>query len=588
MIPSYHASGVRAVSLAVQNGLLYNDQPMISSLRSDFRNLVMLALFGAALYGIGLGASGLIDPDEPFYALTAKEMVVRHDWMTPYIFGQPQFEKPIFFYWVLCFFYKIFGVSSFSARLGPSLASAVLGLVVYLWSRVLFRRRAIAMVSAFVFMTCAEVVGMAHIVLTDVFLTLFVTAALLCWTLIERDERHRIRWALLGSLFCALGFLTKGPLGVLVPLFGIVPYLIYTRQMHLLRRIPWIGCLAVFCGVGLPWYILMTQRHGMYFLSHFFYHENVNRFFVAEHPHNDRFYFYPATLLVGFFPWTAFLPGTIAYPIALMRRKTGRYRNAFLFLFSCAVIPLIFFSFARSKLLSYILPIFPPFAILMGAWLYRTAKALSAGARPSRGLSFLAALILGIVPALVVLATGIYSIHQNLGVGWPLVVIGLTFVPLCWVAFLFFMKKRFAQGCAALGAGVFFFAAVAFTWILPVCDRNFSVDEQAGVFKSLTPSPYTGLILANRSWVRGVSHYTDDPNVGVINADKKGVFYTAHPIPIFSSLEDFEKLPASDFPLYCFLSSKQTWWLIDRVKDKYKVTVLDKNPLRVLVRMDPK
>ena len=251
--------------------------------RKEILTVAGLLALCSILLGFQLGKTGLIDPDEPFYSLTAKEMLSRHDISTPIMFGKPQFEKPILFYWVLYGFFRWLGVSEFSARLGPCLAGIATVLLTYFWGRVLFRRRQVAFISAAVLAVSAQFVILSRIVLTDIFLCLFVTAALFCFSLGERYPRIRaLSWRLI-FVFCALGFLTKGPLGLFIPFAGILSYAYLGNERRLLKEMPWLSGLALFALIGFPWYAFMTWKHGPAFLEQTFLHENLRRFFVAEH-----------------------------------------------------------------------------------------------------------------------------------------------------------------------------------------------------------------------------------------------------------------------------------------------------------------
>src|SRR5262245_27056541 len=106
---------------------------MTVSIRKDLACLSALILVSGLLFGFQLGKSGLLDPDKPFYSLSAKEMLAAHDPWTPRMFGEPQFEKPILFYWVLYAAFSRLGISEFSARLGPCIAGMLTVLVVYAW-----------------------------------------------------------------------------------------------------------------------------------------------------------------------------------------------------------------------------------------------------------------------------------------------------------------------------------------------------------------------------------------------------------------------------------------------------------------------
>ena len=85
----------------------------------------------AAFYLYGLGAAPLVGPDEPRYAQVAREMLARHDLITPTLGGLPWFEKPPLLYWMMMASYRVFGVSEFSARLGPAICGLLTAVFVY-------------------------------------------------------------------------------------------------------------------------------------------------------------------------------------------------------------------------------------------------------------------------------------------------------------------------------------------------------------------------------------------------------------------------------------------------------------------------
>src|ERR1700694_4814038 len=95
------------------------------------RGWLFLFLSIAAFYLWGLGSLPLVGPDEPRYAEVAREMLARHDLITPTLGGLPWFEKPPLLYWLMMASYRIFGVSEFSARLGPAICGLLTGFLVY-------------------------------------------------------------------------------------------------------------------------------------------------------------------------------------------------------------------------------------------------------------------------------------------------------------------------------------------------------------------------------------------------------------------------------------------------------------------------
>ncbi len=559
---------------------------MTVSIRKDIYCLLALLALTGVIFGFRLGSFGLLDPDEPFYTLTAKEMLERRDPSTPVIFGQSQFEKPIFFYWVLYASFRLFGVNEFASRAGPCLAGILTVLITYLWGKVLFKRREIAFMSAAILATGVEFIIISRIVLTDMFLCLFVTAALACFSIGYFYPKHRkLAWVCIFA-FCGLGFLTKGPLGILLPFFGIISYLLASDERHLLKEMPWGWGLLAFALIGLPWYGMMTAHHGTDFLKHFFIHENIRRYFIAEHKSSDRFLFYFVAVLMGFFPWTGFVFGGLTCAGKQAARKRTKTQKTYLFLMLSFILPFVFFTYAKSKLLSYIFPVFPVVALMVGAWVYRIYRAVRLNAKPKRSLRLLSIVFLGILPAGIVVTTLIYSTAQRLGLFTPITVIAVFFVPLCWFFLIQAHKRNYKSAFFSVVAAMVFFSCIAFSWVLPKADAAFSSRNDVASYEGLVHPDNQNFLLASKLFVRGVSYYTGDPHVGVLIEDPKRAFYTKHAVPIFSTLEDLLKIDKEKFPVYCFLRQKELKLLKRIIDARFSTQVLETNGQRVLVRLD--
>ena len=556
------------------------------SFRKEIGIVLGLLLLTGVLYGFKLGAGGLLDPDEPFYSLTAKEMVQRHDPSTPYIFGSPQFEKPVFFYWIVYACYKIFGISEFSSRLGPCLAGILTVLITYLWGRVLFRRWQIAFISAVMLATAAQFVVLSRIVLTDMVLCLFVAAAFYCFSLGYKFLKYRKAAWLLLFVFCALGFLTKGPVGILLPFFGIIAYLILNKEKHLLKEIPWGWGMVLFSLIGLPWYALMTHQEGVWFLKHFFIHENVRRFFVAEHKSFDRFYFYPFAVFFGFFPWSLFVPGGLWYALKQAIKNRSKNQKTYLFLFLSFALIFTFFSLAKSKLLSYIFPVFPIVAFMVGAWAWRIYRALRLKAKMRWGLTTLAIFFWGIMPIGLIAGTFFYNEKADLGIFWPIFSIGCFLIPLGLGALILAWRRSYRLAWTAVVVMTVAFGLIAFGWLLPKAEAAFTSKPTVASYESLVRPTDTNFLLASKLFVRGVSFYTGDKNVGVLAENPNGIFYTQHPIPIISTREDLAAIKQENFPVYCFLRQKEFKHLKKIVDETYSITVLRSDSHRVMVKLD--
>ena len=551
---------------------------MTVSMRKDLGCLLALLLVSSVLFGFRLGKTGLLDPDEPFYSLTAKEMLARHDPWTPRMFGEPQFEKPIFFYWVLYTSFKYLGISEFSARLGPCIAGILTVLVVFLWGRVLFRRREPAFLAAAILASSGQFIVLSRIVLTDVFLCLFVSSALCAFSWGWRNEKARpLAWNLL-FIFCALGFLTKGPLGFLIPFFGIASYAVVSGERRLFTGLPWASGLALFAIIGLPWYALMAKLHGFEVVKYFFMHENVRRFFVAEHRGMDRWFFYPLVLTLGFFPWGAFVLTGLGH--ALTRKKAP------LFLALAFFVPFLFFVFAKSKLMSYIFPVYPVAALAAGFWAWKIQRAMRMGFSASKGFTILSFFFWVAAPAVLAAGAYFFAEQKDLSILVPVAVISAVIVPLSWLAFYFLRHRNLVHAFTSMLVMSVLFSSLAFGWMLPKAASAFSSKRWANDYARLLEDGPKPLFMTSKLFVRGMTFYTGAKDLGVFSSQPQGGFYTPHPIRIVADSGDFLTMEKEKFPVYFHLRAKEFGQLLDGLEPVFSVSVVKATTQRILVRLD--
>ena len=320
----------------------------------------MLLLASYIAFWWSLGKLGLVDPDEPFYALTGREMVQSGDWLTPHIFGAPQFEKPIFYYWMLAGSFRLLGESESTGRLPTALAATVLVLLTYGFARRVFNARA-GLIAGLFMAGGLELCLMGRLMLTDIPLAVFITASLFCYWLALEEPERRDRWIFWHMVFTGFAVLTKGPIGTLVPLFTTLSFTWFGKRPWALRgRGLWLG-LAAYAVIVIPWYGLMMTWHGWKFVDEFFYRDNWLRFFRAEHKSNNHFWYYPGVLLLGSIPW---LPAVL---LAFRRMIAGlRTERPVLFVGCWFLSNLLFLTAAQSKLPSYGFYLFVPLAFLIG------------------------------------------------------------------------------------------------------------------------------------------------------------------------------------------------------------------------------
>jgi hypothetical protein len=320
-----------------------------------------------SLFFFRLGTPGLFDADEPAYAQAAREMLETGDWITPQFNGRPRFDKPILFYWLIALSYRVFGVTEFAVRFWSALAGVALVLLIAWTARRRFGPPA-DLWAGLAMMTNLLTALLARAAVTDMLLTLFVTVAILAG--LEALEGHRTArwWARLGWAAMAFAVLVKGPVGLLIPGVALGGLLLFIpeRGRALARLVPWDGPV-LFAALTLPWYGLVLAANGWSFVEGFLIKHHLTRYTGIVSSHAGPIWFYFPVLLIGFFPWSGFLPAALMRVATLVcRGKPADPGERLLVASACWLLGVfVFFSFAGTKLPSYLFPAFPALALLV-------------------------------------------------------------------------------------------------------------------------------------------------------------------------------------------------------------------------------
>ena len=331
------------------------------NIRSDLSWLLVL-LISLAVFLPGLGAYPLLDPDEGRNAQVALEVVRDGHWLPPTLNGQVRYQKPPLYYWMVASSFLALGPGETSARL-PSALAALLGVLVVLFMGEALWGREKGLLAATIIATTFIYALYSHIVIFDMVLTFFIVASLLfAWKGIEEEKKGA--WSL-ASFFMAMAFLTKGPVGMAIPLMTFLPVLLYKSLVDKERiSIPWPLAILVFLLIAAPTFVLAELREPGY-CYHFFWEENVLRYLTPRFHRGAPFYYYLPVILLGLLPWTFLLPNAMRKLQELWRL----YPHRTLLLASWILLPTIFFTLSKSKMPHYILPTFPAWAILIaGTW----------------------------------------------------------------------------------------------------------------------------------------------------------------------------------------------------------------------------
>jgi len=478
--------------------------------RSPHRPAVYLGLLAltAVVIFAGTHALPLTDPDEVFYAGTAKEMLESGSLLTPVLFGEPNFEKPPLAYWLLMASFRAFGVHAASARLVPALFGLLGVLATYLFAR-RFVPAGTAALAALLLATGMLYLGQSIALLTDMVFSVLIAVSLYAFYLWFASRRQAFLH--LFGVALALAVLTKGPVGFVIALVAIVLFLRVAGDNAALRRFlvhPW---WLVFAAIAVPWYAYATAAYGRAFTWEFFVHDNWHRILRAEHTNLDTVWFYPALMVIGVFPWTAFL--------AYLGGSFRKHRALVLFLASWVLATWAVFALAHSKLPSYILPLFPAVAIAMAISLESPGGRRRAAA-VTASLSFLFGIGLLLVPWLA---------HGTLAAElWPtLLAIGVLGAADVAVGIL--VLARSFGAAIALNAAAFLAAVLVGCLAMPPSAvAGFS---DAGVPAIVADEGLAGqTILTSKYYVRGVRYATGAP-VAVM-AKGANPFWSPHPVEV--------------------------------------------------------
>ena len=375
------------------------------------------------LYILPLGVRPIIIPDEARYAEIAREMLVSGDWVVPHLNGLRYFEKPVLGYWVNAASIMLFGENAFAIRLPSALAAGISALMLLLMVRRFAAGCATGILAAAAFLTCFEVFGIGTFNVLDSVFSMFVTTGMVSFFFAHMEGKPVRRTVLLFlfGVFCGLGFFTKGFTAFAIPVLTIVPFMIWEGRWRELFRIPWLPLVAALL-VALPWAVMIYTREPD-FWHYFFWIEHIKRFMSHNAQHAEAFWYFVPVLIGGALPWTVLLPSVVqGINKTLLKDPLTRFAICWF------LIPFLLFSASHGKLATYILPCFPPLAILIAIGLHHYFKQGRKRAFNSGALFLVLVIIILAVALVVVEITGFLGFRPYVQI-WKcvLVVSGILF-----------------------------------------------------------------------------------------------------------------------------------------------------------------
>ena len=487
----------------------------------------VLVLLCAYLFFFKLGGMALTDPDETFYAQTAKEMLNRGDWTTPYLYGKPQFEKPILIYWLIELSYRSLGINETAARL-PSAVFGLLGVIaIYLLGKLLFNKVA-GFLSAVILATNVEYVILSRACITDMVLTTFMLLGVLFFFYGYVKEKGY--FYILSSAAFAFAVLAKGPIAIILPAAAFVIFLLLTRDVGRLIKIPFIWCILAFIVVAMPWYFAAYRIHGKEFINAFFGFQNVTRFMQSEHKIGSQVYYNIPVVFGGFFPWSVFLPFGFWH---IFKKGQGSgvkgqvERKGSIFLLTWFFVIFLFFTASSTKLPTYVFPSFISLALIVGVlWADflnagKAAGGVGTGVKVSYYLLALG-VVIGAVVAVIFVKFDMPEIFKGVIISSLFLVFGFI------ISTAAFIKKRYVAAFSLIVFSLVIFLLPLDLFVLPAIE---TLETSKEVARRLVPMMKEGEALGAQSHYRpGLAFYADKFSIDLdyhetlikfLNSDKR-------------------------------------------------------------------
>lgn len=540
--------------------------------RASYRLLTALCIAAVLLICLfsGLSSVGLIGPDEPRYAWIAQHMASSGDWLTPKLYGQPWFEKPVLYYWAAATGFKFLRSSEYAARLPSAFAALVAAFsmaALAFWRYGSRTARAVLLIfpSSVGVIAFARAAGPDMLFAAALSLALFSTASILekrgAFGIdpLARTRNDHVDLVLLG-IWLGVATLAKGPAGLILAGGSVLLWATATKNLKRAFRMLHPLVLLSFAAVALPWYILCARANPNFFHV-FIIEHNFQRYLTPVFQHRQPFWFFGPIILLGLLPWSALLVGAAFDGGRILR--DGSWRSSPGFFIACwAIFPTIFFSFSQSKLPEYILPVFPPLAVLLA---HSLVHAMDHAPRKAQWLGVATGTMwvaLGVAGAvafhrLPVYAPLYHSEVSNLAVSSLLIGIsaGLAIELLSlwrklWLVLAF---TALVSACAVLAANL---------RVLPQLDPFFSSRPLARDIRSTVPPPSNIYSVGdiNRTCDYGLRFYLDRSSLPRFNPQLPGESYVLVSPGGDMELNDrniVHRMIVARFLPYCWVESLQ-------------------------------
>ncbi len=520
------------------------------------RDHALVAVVAVVVFFTNLGGPRLWDRDEPRNAGCAREMLAAGDWVTPVFNAELRTHKPVLLYWFMMTAYAVLGANEFSARFWSAALAVGTVLATYHIGRRLFNAR-VGTWSGVILATSLMFDIAARAATPDSVLIFFSTLALLVYVLATfapkaEGEEHlppRLKsegayfpasWLAAALMYALMGMaiLAKGPVGLVLPTAVIGMFLLIVTlpprdgvrwwlcplrpfaPLHFLRTC-WqmrpITALGTALVVALPWYVWVHVRTDGEWTRGFFLTHNLGRATSAMEGHGGSIFYYPVAVLIGFFPWSVFA-APMLIDLTARLRKGDPWRLGYVLAACWVGVYVGLFTVAKTKLPSYITPMYPGLALLAGCFVFHIARGAPAVARRWQRLALGALGLVGValLIALPVIASRFLPGEELLGL------IGLVPLTAAVACFYLFERGRTQAAMRVFAVGAVGFTTISLGYVLERVDRH----------------QHSDVLL------RAIADRSDQPQIITYGClEPSWVFYVEHPMRQLNYKKLLERKP---------------------------------------------
>ncbi|PZR59498.1 MAG: hypothetical protein DLM50_01325 [Candidatus Meridianibacter frigidus] len=455
-------------------------------MQRPWRIALLGALIAAVLTLPGLGTGTLWDNSETAYGEVAREILLFHDGVVMHLNGAPWFVQPPLYFWVAALFGKVFGVGSLAFRLPSALATiAMSAMTGYAVTRAAGARA--GAFAAIILSTSLMQAIVGRLAIMDALLDLTIALTIFWWY--RGLQTGADKYFIWGWIAAAFGCLAKGPVALAAALLVIVPFYVWNRRAAATfapsLRATALG-LGAFALIVAPWFSALAARAGGAALAQMIGHYTFGRYTGTIENQGGALWYYVPVLVIALFPWVAFLPAALLYAANQLRAQPpdDDVRPLLRLAVVWVVLPLAFFSLAKTKLPNYIALELPGLALLIALYFDSVVK------RYRRRSLLISAAAIPITIGLIAAAIVIFSHENRLGAGahqlaGDLLAVGAMIFAGSVLATVMFMSARtVVAGPVALGAGATLSIFILAVFALPVAERFKPVPRLASIIQA--------------------------------------------------------------------------------------------------------